>query len=128
FSVFPEEGNSAHVEIDYEIVPLTVNNVYTIWDVITDHIVVVRFNSDHSGSETTAYTITTTVQSGDCSISPSGNVSVSEGLDRTFTIRVNSGTLSLLQVDGVAEQCAADGCDYTFTSVSSDHTMEVLCL
>ena len=130
FSVFPEEGNSVHVEIDGETVAPTINNVYTIQDVVTDHIVIARFNSDsdHSGDGTTTYTITTTVQSGDCSISPSGNVSVSEGSDQTFTISVNSGTLSLLQVDGIPEQCATDGCDYTITAVSSDHTMEVLCL
>ena len=130
FSVFPEEGNSAHVEIDGETVAQTINNVYTIQDVITDHIVMIRFDSDIglSGDGTTTYTITTTVQSGDCSISPSGNISVSEGSDQTFTISVNSGTLSLLQVDGTAQQCATDGCDYTFTAVSSDHTMEVLCL
>ena len=133
FSVSPEEGNSVEVEIDGKLITPESTNIYTIEKVTTDHIVVVNFidpdiSDNSSSSSATAYTITTTVQSGDCSISPSGNVSVSEGLDQTFTISVNSGTLSLLQVDGVAQQCAANGCNYTFTTVSSDHTMEVLCL
>jgi hypothetical protein len=133
FSVSPEEGNSIEVTIDGELIAPESTNIYTIEKVTTDHIVVVNFidpdiSGNSSSSSDTAYTITTTVQSGDCSISPSGNVSVFEGLDQTFTISVNSGTLSLLQVDGVAQQCAANGCNYTFTTVSSDHAMEVLCL
>ena len=68
------------------------------------------------------------IQSGDCSISPSGSVSVSENDDQTFSITVNSGLLALLEVDDNAVDCDAGGCDYSFTNVASDHSIKVTCL
>ena len=46
----------------------------------------------------------------------------------TFTITVNSGLVGLLEVDDNAVDCDASGCNYTFTGVTSDHSIKVTCL
>ncbi len=68
------------------------------------------------------YTIRATAYTGG-SISPSGDVSVREGLDRTFTITPNRGySVSNIKIDGVNVGTARS---YTFENVSGNHTIEV---
>ncbi|MBK8742735.1 MAG: hypothetical protein IPM02_26070 [Betaproteobacteria bacterium] len=55
------------------------------------------------------------------SISPSGNVAVTSGANRSFTITPNSGyQISSVVVDGVAQGAIAS---YTFTNVTANHTI-----
>ncbi len=59
------------------------------------------------------------------SIQPSGNVSVNDGADQTFSVSVNADyTVESVTVDGAAAQLDADN-EYTFTDVTEDHTIEV---
>ncbi|MBQ8373232.1 MAG: bacterial Ig-like domain-containing protein, partial [Candidatus Methanomethylophilaceae archaeon] len=58
------------------------------------------------------------------SISPSGDVKVAEGDDSTFTFSPSSGyKVSYIVVDGVRTEYS--GSSYTFSRVSSSHTIEV---
>jgi hypothetical protein len=67
------------------------------------------------------YTITATAGIGG-SISPSGNVSVNNGSNQTFTITPNSGYgMADVKVDGVSKGTLST---YTFTNVTSNHTIE----
>jgi hypothetical protein len=67
------------------------------------------------------YTITATAGTGG-SISPSGNVSVNNGSNQTFTITPNSGySVVDVEVDGVSKGTLST---YTFTNVTSNHTIE----
>mgnify|MGYP003381388603 CR=1 FL=1 len=53
--------------------------------------------------------------------SPSGNVTVTSGANRSFTITPNSGyQISSVVVDGVAQGAIAS---YTFTNVTANHTI-----
>ena len=55
------------------------------------------------------------------SIAPGGNVSVTQGMDRTFTITPDPGyTIRDVSVDGVSVGTPAS---YTFTAVSGDHVI-----
>jgi hypothetical protein len=68
----------------------------------------------------TSFTITASAGSGG-SISPSGNVNVSQGANQTFTITPNSGfSISSVTVDG-ANQGAISS--YTFSNVQANHTI-----
>ena len=68
------------------------------------------------------YTIRATAYTGG-SISPSGDVSVREGLDRTFTITPNRGySVSNIKIDGKNVGTARS---YTFENVTENHTIEV---
>jgi len=68
----------------------------------------------------TSFTITASAGSGG-SISPSGNVNVSQGANQTFSITANSGfSISSVTVDG-ANQGAISS--YTFSNVQANHTI-----
>ena len=57
------------------------------------------------------------------SISPSGEVKVTEGADQTFSIKANDGyEIASLKVDGKTVSTAAS---YTFKNVTEAHTIEV---
>lgn len=76
------------------------------------------FTVSESGSG--AYIITASAGSGG-SISPSGQVSVSAGGGKTFTITPNSGyKVANVNVDGVSKGSIAS---YTFSSVNANHTI-----
>jgi hypothetical protein len=75
----------------------------------------------------TTYTVAASVLAGDCTISPSGDVSVTEGADQSFTITVNSGVVDLLDVDSTPTACDQAGCSYSFVGVAADHTIDVIC-
>jgi hypothetical protein len=78
------------------------------------------FTVNQSGSTSTSYTITASAGSNG-SISPSGAVSVTSGVSRTFTITPDSGyRVSDVLVDGgsVGQVTA-----YTFSNVTTNHTI-----
>ena len=74
---------------------------------------------------TTVYTITSSVEPGG-TISPSGSVSVSPGETQKFTITANTGyRIKQILVDGNPITITnALSMEYTFTNVTSDHTIQ----
>ena len=75
------------------------------------------------GSGYSYYTIAATAGAGG-SISPSGNVSVREGGDQTFTITPDKGyAVSTVKIDGKSIGAVKS---YTFENVSRTHTIEVI--
>ena len=75
------------------------------------------------GSGYSYYTIEATAGAGG-SISPSGNVSVREGGDQTFTITPDKGyAVSTVKIDGKSIGAVKS---YTFENVSRTHTIEVI--
>ena len=75
------------------------------------------------GSGYSYYTIKATAGAGG-SISPSGNVSVREGRDQTFTITPDKGyAVSNVKIDGKSIGAVKS---YTFENVSRTHTIEVI--
>ena len=80
-----------------------------------------RYNG--SGHSYSYYTIKATAGTGG-SISPSGNVSVREGRDRTFTITPDKGyAISNVKIDGKSIGAVKS---YTFENVRRPHTIEVI--
>ena len=80
-----------------------------------------RYNG--SGHSYSYYTIKATAGTGG-SISPSGNVSVREGRDQTFTITPDKGyAVSNVKIDGKSIGAVKS---YTFENVSRAHTIEVI--
>ena len=80
-----------------------------------------RYNG--SGHSYSYYTIKATAGTGG-SISPSGNVSVREGRDRTFTITPDKGyAISNVKIDGKSIGAVKS---YTFENVRRNHAIEVI--
>ena len=80
-------------------------------------------NGGGSGSGYSYYTIKATAGAGG-SISPSGNVSVREGADQTFTITPDKGyAVSNVKIDGKRIGAVKS---YTFENVRRTHTIEVI--
>ena len=80
-----------------------------------------RYNG--SGHSYSYYTIKATAGAGG-SISPSGNVSVREGRDQTFTITPDKGyAVSNVKIDGKSIGAVKS---YTFENVRRTHTIEVI--
>ena len=80
-------------------------------------------NEGGGGSGYSYYTIKATAGAGG-SISPSGNVSVREGRDQTFTITPDKGyAVSNVKIDGKSIGSVKS---YTFENVSRTHTIEVV--
>ena len=80
-----------------------------------------RYNG--SGHSYSYYTIKATAGAGG-SISPSGNVSVREGRNRTFTITPDKGyAISNVKIDGKSIGAVKS---YTFENVRRTHTIEVI--
>ena len=76
-----------------------------------------------SGSNYSYYTIKATAGAGG-SISPSGNVSVREGRDQTFTITPDKGyAVANVKIDGKSIGAVKS---YTFENVRRTHTIEVI--
>ena len=74
--------------------------------------------------DTTTHTITATVEGGKGTISPNGSVSVKEGESQVFTITPNKGyEIASLKVDG--KEVVNPSNTYTFTNVTSGHTIDV---
>ena len=80
-------------------------------------------NAGGGGSGYSYYTIKATAGAGG-SISPSGNVSVREGRDQTFTITPDKGyAVANVKIDGKSIGAVKS---YTFENVSRTHTIEVI--
>ena len=80
-------------------------------------------NEGGGGSGYSYYTIEATAGAGG-SISPSGNASVREGRDQTFTITPDKGyAVSNVKIDGKSIGAVKS---YTFENVSGTHTIEVI--
>ena len=76
-----------------------------------------------TGSSYSYYTIKATAKAGG-SISPSGNVSVREGKDQTFTITPDKGyAVCNVKIDGKSIGAVKS---YTFENVNTTHTIEVI--
>ena len=72
----------------------------------------------------TTHTITATVEGENGTISPSGPVSVNKGDDKKFTITPSEGyVIASLKVDGTEVENPSN--TYTFTNVTSNHTIDV---
>ena len=77
----------------------------------------------YNGDDPSSYTIKAVAGAGG-SISPTGNVSVREGADQTFTITPDKGyTVSNVKIDGNSIGAVKS---YTFENVSKAHTIEVI--
>ena len=74
--------------------------------------------------DTTTHTITASVEGANGTISPSGSVSVNKGDDKEFTITPSEGyVIASLKVDGTEVENPSN--TYTFTNVTSNHTIDV---
>ena len=70
------------------------------------------------------FSITASVTGGNGIITPSGNVSVLPGANQTFTITPNEGYhIDQVLVDGVNNPAAVASGSYTFTNVTTNHTI-----
>ncbi len=153
----PQDGYKVSgIQIDGRAVPLSSNHSYRIAKIVSDHNVVVTFSiklggsdndvsaedggtddgdtedgdtEDEGGNSDTTYTIVASVFAGQCTITPSGSVIVSEGASQSFSIAINSGGGGLLLVDDVPAStiCEQNGCNYNFSNVAADHTISVIC-
>jgi hypothetical protein len=72
------------------------------------------------------YTIAATAGAGG-TITPSGDISIGEGADQTFTITPDAGyEISTVYIDGISLEAAIDRRDpyaYTFTNIAADHAI-----
>ena len=107
------------------------NQRYRLPELTSDQNVSIVFSEDPAPAPdpvpAATYTITATLLGGDCTVSPSGAVTVNEGANQDFDITVNSGVVQFLEVDGGVEACNQFGCTYSFNNVVADHTLDVLC-
>jgi hypothetical protein len=114
FVISPDAG--------YRIADVLADNVsagsvssYTFPSVTSNHNISAIFSSS------TSYTINSSAGTGG-SINPSGNVTVYEGTDQTFTITPQLGyRISDIKVDGIS---AGTVSSYTFSNISVSHTIE----
>ena len=90
---------------------------------LTGEVELYHKSSSGGGWYDSYYTIKATAGAGG-SISPSGNVSVREGGDQTFTITPNKGyAVANVKIDGKSIGAVKS---YTFENVSSPHTIEAI--
>ena len=90
---------------------------------LTGEVELYHKSSSGGGWYDSYYTIKATAGTGG-SISPSGNVSVREGRDQTFTITPDKGyAVSNVKIDGKSIGAVKS---YTFENVSRTHTIEVI--
>ena len=112
------------VNTEYRIKDVLVDGVsqgaivsYTFSNVSADHTISVNFEA------VPTYTITTNVGEGG-SISPSGNIILTEGDSQTFTFIPNSGYgIKDVLVDDISQ---GEITSYTFTDVTANHTLSVI--
>ena len=108
---YTEESGGTKITTDTEFPADT--TVYAHW----------TYTGGGGSSGYSYYTIKATAGAGG-SISPSGNVSVREGRDQTFTITPDKGyAVANVKIDGKSIGAAKS---YTFENVSRTHTIEVI--
>ena len=89
---------------------------------VTTNTATLTVTEDVTPPTATKHTITATAGANG-SISPSGEVKVTEGADQTFSIKANDGyKIASLKVDGKTVTTATS---YTFKNVTEAHTIEV---
>jgi type IV pilus assembly protein PilY1 len=116
FTVTPDEGYEVdQVEIETGVTELT-GSEYTFTNVTTDHTIHVTF--------TEMQNVITATAGDHGSISPSSGVSVTYGASQTFAVTPDTGygVEQVLVDSGVT---VLTGSQYTFQSVTSDHTISV---
>lgn len=130
--VIDPSGDVTVLEGDDQTFTITPDTNYVVDDVLVDDVSVgavteytfSNVTADHTieaSFKLVEYTITATAGVGG-SIDPSGEVLVAYGGNQTFTITPNTGYLiSDVLVDEVS---VGDVTEYTFTNVTSDHTIE----
>jgi len=123
FAVMVNEGWVIDkVVADGEKVELRDNNRYVFTDVDADHTLKVVFEEKTPEIYTVSASVTSAAGG---SIEPSGNVSVEEGEDRTFTVNPESGwRIAEMTVDGEPVTPDADN-SYTFKAVDRDFSIAV---
>ena len=95
----------------------------TNYTTLTGEVELYHKSSSGDGWYDSYYTIKATAGTGG-SISPSGNVSVREGRDQTFTITPDKGyAVANVKIDGKSIGAVKS---YTFENVSSPHTIEAI--
>ncbi|MBP0723654.1 S8 family serine peptidase, partial [Bacillus sp. RG28] len=116
FTITPNSGYEIDTLKVDDVDAKATNNTYTFTNVTGDHTINVTFKK-------IVHTITVTAGSNG-TISPNGSVSVDERTDQTFTITPDSGyEIDSLKIDDVDEKATNN--IYTFTNVTSDHTINV---
>ena len=134
----PNDGKLEWVDDEGNILPddtrVKANKTYkwrftptdTNYTILSGEIELYRKSSSGGGGSSSGYsyyTIKATAGTGG-SISPSGDVSVREGKDQTFTITPDKGyAVSRVKIDGKSIGAVKS---YTFENVSSPHTIEVI--
>ena len=94
--------------------------MYTFENVMANHTIEVFFYIP-SGM----LTITASVNGGNGTITPNGAVMLMSGESQTFTITPNAGyEISQVLIDGVNNPAAVSAGTYTFTNVTTNHTIE----
>ena len=85
----------------------------------------VRVTLSGSGAAPQTHTITSSVNGGNGTITPSGTTTVTHGGTQTYSIVSSSGyIISQVLVDGVNNPTAVSTGSYTFTNVAGNHTIE----
>jgi hypothetical protein len=115
FTINPNNGYRIN-ELRVDGVVVANVSSYTFTNVVANHTIAVSF---------TPITYQITASSADVNgvISPAGNVIVNSGDSQTFTVTPNNGyRINELRVDGVV---VASVSSYTFTNISTDHTITV---
>lgn len=126
FTVSVEEGKTFSIEAkeNYAIADVTLNGV-SVLDQVKDGAFTVPASEEDQElvvtSRSTLHTITATAGEGG-TITPSGDVTVSEGDGQTFTITPNEGyVIADVKVDG---ESVGRVDSYAFDGVTEDHTIE----
>lgn len=121
FTMTPDNGYLLDtLTVDGAIENVT-GNTYTFTNVTTNHVINVTFKQDPTQLPLPEYTITASAGSNGI-ISPRGSVTITEGTNQTFTATPNSGyMIDTLNVDSTT----VTGNTYTFTNVTSNHTISV---
>ena len=121
FTITPNEGYEIDkVLVDGEEATLT-DGKYTFTNVTSNHTISVTFKPVEQ--QEVKYTITATAGDNG-SISPSGEVEVTSGGSQEFTITPDEGyEVDKVLVDG--EEATLTNGKYTFTNVTSNHTISV---
>ncbi len=94
--------------------PVGAVSTYTLNNIVANHTISASF------TPVPTYTIAASAGAGGA-ISPAGNISVTEGANRTFTITPNTGYyITNVLVDNAS---VGTGSAYTFSNVTSNHTI-----
>jgi len=98
---------------------------YTFYNVISDHTIEVKFSNAPTPPAKTVHNITCSADA-NVTISPSGPITVLSGSSKTISWTVEAGyEVKDVVIDGVSHPELIGAGSYTFTNVTSDHTIVV---